>query len=68
MTSPRMPPLLRSRTLSVSIDCSPARVYAFVRNVENLPRWAGGLASAVRKGPGGWILETPGGPLDFAFV
>lgn len=45
-----MPPLLRSRTLSVSIDCSPARVYAFVRNVENLPRWAGGLASAVRKG------------------
>jgi uncharacterized protein YndB with AHSA1/START domain len=63
-----MPGLVRSRTLSVSIDCPPARVYAFVRNAENIPRWAGGLAKAVRKTADGWILETADGPLGFAFV
>jgi len=60
--------LLRSRTLSVSIDRPPKQVYAFVRTVENLPRWASGLGSAVRKGPKGWVLETADGPLGFAFV
>jgi uncharacterized protein YndB with AHSA1/START domain len=60
--------LRRSRTLSVSIDCPPERVYAFVRNPENLPRWAGGLGTAVRRTGEGWILETADGPLGFAFV
>ena len=63
-----MPPLPRSRTLSVSINRPPKQVYAFVRNVENLPRWASGLGTAVRKGPEGWILDTVNGPLGFAFV
>ena len=63
-----MPGPARSRTLSVSIDCPPARVYAFVRNAENIPRWAGGLAKVVRKAADGWILETADGPLGFAFV
>jgi hypothetical protein len=43
-------------------------VYAFVRNPENLPRWAGGLGTAVRRTGEGWILETADGPLGFAFV
>jgi uncharacterized protein YndB with AHSA1/START domain len=60
--------LRRSRTLSVSIDCPPERVYAFVRNPENLPRWAGGLGTAVRRTGEGWILETADGRLGFAFV
>jgi uncharacterized protein YndB with AHSA1/START domain len=60
--------LLRSRTLSVSIDCPPERAYAFVRNPENLPRWAGGLGTAVRRTGEGWILETADGRLGFAFV
>ena len=60
--------LLRSRTLSVSIDCPPARVYAFVRNPENIPRWAGGLGKSVRRAGDAWILETADGPLGFAFV
>ena len=58
----------RCRTLSVSIDRPPARVYAFVRNPENLPRWASGLGRAVRRDGEGWVLETPNGPLGFAFV
>ena len=63
-----MPGPARSRTLSVSIARPPARVYAFVRNAENIPRWAGGLAKAVRRAADGWILETADGPLGFAFV
>lgn len=63
-----MASLRRCRTLSVSIDCPPVRVYAFVRNPENIPRWAGGLGKSVRKTPGGWILETADGPLGFRFV
>jgi uncharacterized protein YndB with AHSA1/START domain len=60
--------LLRSRTLSVSIECPPDRVYAFVRNPENIPRWAGGLGKSVRRSGEAWILETADGPLGFAFV
>ena len=63
-----MPTLRRCRTLSVSIDAPPARVYAFVRNPENLPRWASGLGRGVRKTADGWILETADGPLGFKFV
>jgi hypothetical protein len=63
-----MAPLLPCRTLSVSIDCPPGHVYAFVRNPENLPRWAGGLGTAVRKAADGWIVETADGPLGLAFV
>ena len=60
--------LLPCRILSVSIDCPPERVYAFVRQPENLPRWAGGLGTAVRKTSDGWIVETADGPLGLAFV
>jgi hypothetical protein len=60
--------LLPCRILSVSIECAPERVYAFVRNPENLPRWAGGLGTAVRKSGDGWIVETAGGPLGLAFA
>lgn len=63
-----MAALPRSRTLSVSIDCPPARVYAFVRHPENLPRWASGLGTAIRKDGDGWVLDTNDGPLRFRFV
>lgn len=60
--------LRRCRTLSVSIDCPPARVYAFVRHPENLPRWASGLGTAIRRAGDGWVLDTADGPLGFRFV
>lgn len=63
-----MASVLRSRTLSVSIDCSPAGVYAFVANPENLPKWAQGLCRSVRKSDTGWVVETPQGPMAFRFV
>ena len=38
-----------SRTLSVSIGCDPAKVYEFVSNPENLPKWAKAFCKAVKK-------------------
>jgi hypothetical protein len=63
-----MTTLLQSRTLSVSIDCPPDGVYAFVSNPENLPGWAAGLCKSVRKSDAGWIVETTQGPMNLRFA
>lgn len=63
-----MAPVLRSRTLSVSIDRPPGHVYGFVSNPENLPRWATGLCRSVRRSEGQWVVETPDGPMRIRFV
>lgn len=60
--------ILESRTLSVTIACSPQKVYEFVSNPENLPRWAAGLCKSVRKSDTGWIAETPQGPVKIRFA
>ncbi len=57
-----------ARSLSVSIDRTPATVYEFVSNPENLPTWAAGLCKAVRKSDSGWIVETPQGPMKLRFA
>lgn len=58
-----MAPLLRSKTLSVSIDCDPKKVYEFVSNLENLPKWAKTFCRSIRRSDGEWIVETPQGPV-----
>lgn len=63
-----MAPVLKSRTLSVSIECPPARVYGFVANPENFPKWATAFCRSVRKAEGRWIVETPDGPMGIRFV
>lgn len=60
--------VLNARTLSVSIECPPGRVYEFVSNPENLPRWAAGLGRSVRRSDGDWIVETPDGPMRIRFA
>jgi hypothetical protein len=57
-----------SRTLTVSIDSPPGRVYEFVSNPENLPQWAGGLCPSVGKSNDDWIAETPQGPMKIRFA
>jgi len=57
-----------SRTLSVFINCPPAKVYVFVSNPENLPKWAGGLCKSVRKSNHDWIAETSQGPMKVRFA
>ncbi len=63
-----MAPVLRSKTLSVSIECPPTDVYGFVSNPENLPKWATGFCRSVRKVKGEWIVETSDGIMRITFV
>ena len=58
----------QSRTVSVSIDCPPPRVYDFVADPANLPRWAAGLGGAVSKVDDEWIVQTSSGPMGIRFV
>jgi len=60
--------LLKSRTLSVSINCDRKKVYEFVSNPENLPKWAKMFCRSIKKSNGGWIVETPQGPVKVRFT
>ncbi len=59
---------LESRALSITIACPPQKVYEFVSNPENLPRWAAGLCKSVRKSDTGWIVDAPQGPMQIRFA
>lgn len=63
-----MASVLPSKTLSVSIECPPSRVYAFVSSPENLPKWAATFCRSARRSEGEWVVETPGGPMRMKFV
>lgn len=63
-----MTTVLKSRTLSVSIDAPPKKAYDFASDPENLPKWAKGLCKSVRKSGADWIVETPQGPMKIRFV
>jgi uncharacterized protein YndB with AHSA1/START domain len=58
---------LEAHTLHVSIRREPDEVYRFLAKPENLPQWAAGLGSSFRRGPDGWIAETPNGPVKVRF-
>jgi uncharacterized protein YndB with AHSA1/START domain len=51
--------LLKSVTLSISINRSPQVVYDFVSNAEHLPKWANMFCLSVTRANGDWIVETP---------
>jgi uncharacterized membrane protein len=53
--------LLKSRSLSISIDRDPRTVYEFVSNLENLPKWASKAFQSIKYVEGEWIAETPQG-------
>jgi len=63
-----MTTIFESRTLSVSIECHPRKVYAFVSDPENLPRWPTAFCKSVRKANAEWIVNTPQGPMKVRFV
>lgn len=60
--------IARSITLSVSIHCPPSKVYAFVANPENLPRWATAFCLSAHRAGGEWIIETSAGPMKVRFA
>ena len=54
---------LKSKTLTVSINCGPKKVYQFVSNLENMPKWAKTFCRSIKKSNGEWIIETPQGSM-----
>jgi hypothetical protein len=63
-----MKTMMSSRTLSVSIRCSPDKVYEFVTDPQNLPQWAQGLGQSVRKQGSDWVVDTPQGLMKIRFA
>jgi len=57
-----------ARHISISIDISAEKVYEFVSNPENLPQWAGGLSSSIRKEDKDWIADSPMGTVKIKFA
>ena len=53
--------LLKSKTLSVSINSKPKTIYEFVLNLENFPKWAKMACRSIKLLNGEWIAETPKG-------
>lgn len=63
-----MAPVLKSQTLSVSIERAPTQAYGFISNPENLPKWAAAFCRSVRRLKDAWIVDTPDGPMRIRFV
>ncbi|MFS4459595.1 SRPBCC family protein [Bdellovibrio sp. HCB2-146] len=55
--------------ITVSINRSPAAVYEFIANPENLPQWAQGLSrSSIVKSGDSWIADSPMGKVKIKFA
>jgi hypothetical protein len=65
---PTVDGLLEVRNLSVSIHRAPSDVYAFISNGENVPRWAAGLGTKVRRADGEWLVEGGLGSVRVRFA
>lgn len=58
----------KSQHISVSIDCPVERVYEFASNPKNLPQWATGLSSSMKKDNGHWVAESVMGRIIITFA
>jgi len=60
---------MKSQHVSRVIAATPDRVYAFVADPDNLPRWAAGLAGSEVVHEGSALrVESPMGPVTVTFV
>ncbi|HEY9237752.1 MAG TPA: hypothetical protein VIP10_02830, partial [Burkholderiaceae bacterium] len=59
---------LESRVVTATIDVACDVVYEFARTMENLPRWASGLARGVSCERGEWFTESPMGRVKVAMA
>lgn len=60
--------MMKSRTVSVAIDCNPPRAYAYLSGPENIPAWAPGFCSSIERTEGEWVATTPDGPVTVRFA
>ncbi len=56
------------RHLSRYIDRAPPEVVAFLGDPTNLPEWASGLSSGIRKEGAVWISDSPMGKVEIRFA
>jgi hypothetical protein len=54
---------MRADTKTMSIEADPGRVFEFVADPAQLPRWAVGFAKAVRQEGDRWVVTTGTGEL-----
>lgn len=61
-------PVMPARIIHTSVERNWQTVYAFASRPENLPRWAAGLASGVRKDGADWVADGILGEVRLRFV
>ena len=54
--------------ISQTIERSVDQVIAFASDPRNLPLWAGGLSTGIRRQDGRWVTDSPMGVVEVAFV
>jgi len=59
---------LESRVVSQAVAVDTAVVYDFARRMQNLPKWASGLASGIYREDGVWFTESPMGRVAVAMA
>lgn len=59
---------MRSNTQAVTVPGEPGRVFAFLADPENLPRWAVGFAKSIRPDGDGWVVTTGLGEVLVRYV
>ncbi|MEW6722847.1 MAG: cupin domain-containing protein [Candidatus Micrarchaeota archaeon] len=62
------PPTFEARYISVTINRTASQVYEFASKPENLPTWASGLSSSVKKVDGELVAESPMGQIRIKFA
>lgn len=60
--------MMKSRTITCSINRPSAVVYDFTSNPENLPQWVRSFCVSVKKSGDDWQMETPTGWVGIRFV
>jgi hypothetical protein len=63
-----MADLLEVRNIDVSIHRAPHEVYTFVSSGENVPRWAHGLGTGIRRDGDDWVADGPIGKVRVRFA
>jgi hypothetical protein len=54
---------MRAHTSTISINATREAAIGFLRDPENLPRWAVGFAKSVRNEGNKWVVSTGGGEI-----
>jgi uncharacterized membrane protein len=57
-----------SKHINVTINCHPDKVYEFVFDPRNLPKWASGLGSSIKKEGNIWVADSSMGRIKIKFA